>query len=40
MDILYDNDSAKLKAMIMAEGAVSLTSNLQSIKKSTKEDLF
>lgn len=40
MDLLYNNDSAKLKAMIMAERAVSLTSNLQSIKKSTKEDLF
>lgn len=40
MDLLHNNDSEKLKAMIIAEGVVSLTSNLKSIKKSTKEDLF
>lgn len=40
MNIINDNDSKKLKAMIMAEGAIGLTSNLKSIKESNKKDLF
>ena len=38
MNMIYD--SKKIKAMIMAEGAIGLTSNLKSIKKSNKKDLF
>lgn len=40
MEMLYRDDFKSLKSMIMAEGAISLTSNLKSNKKSSKEDLF
>lgn len=40
MDMLYQNNTKNIKSMIMAEGAITLTSNLKSTRQSKKEDLF